>query len=63
MSNPIYKRVLVKISGEALQNGDKSEILDFDFVDKVVSSIDKCLKDGVEVAIIVGAGNIWRGAR
>lgn len=63
MSNPIYKRVLVKISGEALQNGDKSEILDFDFVDKVVSSIDKCLKEGVEVAIIVGAGNIWRGAR
>jgi uridylate kinase len=63
MSNPVYKRILVKISGEALQNGDKTEILDFDFVDKVVSSIDKCLKAGVEVAIIVGAGNIWRGAR
>ncbi|MBE6632572.1 MAG: UMP kinase [Ruminococcaceae bacterium] len=63
MSKPIYNRVLVKISGEALQNGDKSEILDFDFMDKVVDSIDKCLKSGVQVAIIVGAGNIWRGAR
>lgn len=63
MSKPIYNRVLVKISGEALQNGDKSEILDFDFMDKVVEAIDKCLKAGVQVAIIVGAGNIWRGAR
>lgn len=63
MSKPIYNRVLVKISGEALQHGDKSEILDFDFVDKVVSSIKKCLDAGVQVAIIVGAGNIWRGAR
>ena len=63
MSKPIYNRVLVKISGEALQNGDKSEILDFDFMDKVVEAIDKCLKEGVQVAIIVGAGNIWRGAR
>ena len=63
MSKPIYKRILVKISGEALQNGDKSEILDFTFVDRVVASIDKCLKAGVEVAVIVGAGNIWRGAR
>lgn len=63
MSKPIYNRVLVKISGEALQNGDKSEILDFDFMDKVVEAINKCLKAGVQVAIIVGAGNIWRGAR
>lgn len=63
MSEAVYKRILVKISGEALQNGQKSEILDFDFVDKVVESINKCLKAGVEVAVIVGAGNIWRGAR
>ncbi len=63
MSKPIYKRILVKISGEALKNGCENDILDFDFVDKVVDSIDKCLKAGVEVAIIVGAGNIWRGAR
>ena len=63
MSKPVYKRVLVKISGEALKNGCETDILDFDFVDKVVNSIEKCLKEGVEVAVIVGAGNIWRGAR
>ena len=63
MSKPIYNRILVKISGEALKNGCETDILDFDFVDKVVDSIDKCLKAGVQVAIIVGAGNIWRGAR
>ena len=44
MSKPIYKRILVKISGEALKNGCETDILDFDFVDKVVASIDKCLK-------------------
>ena len=63
MSNPIYKRVLVKISGEALKNGCRDDILDFDFMDKVVASIGKCLDAGVQVAVIVGAGNIWRGGR
>ncbi len=63
MANPIYKRVVLKISGEALKNNHETDILDFDFVDKVVESVGKCLAAGVEVAIIVGAGNIWRGAR
>ncbi len=63
MSEPIYKRVLIKISGEALKNGCEEDILDFNFVDRVVESIKKCLDAGVEVAVIVGAGNIWRGAR
>ena len=63
MATPIYNRILVKISGEALQNGQKADILDFDFVDKVVDSVAKCRDAGVEVAIIVGAGNIWRGAK
>ena len=62
MATPVYKRVLVKISGEALKNGCE-DILDFDFMDKVVASIEKCRNAGVQVAIIVGAGNIWRGAR
>ena len=63
MEKPIYKRILIKISGEALKNGCKEDILDFDFVDKVVASVKRCLDQKVEVAIIVGAGNIWRGAR
>ena len=63
MTKPIYKRVVLKISGEALKNNNETDIIDFDFMDRVVESVDKCLKAGVEVAIIVGAGNIWRGAR
>jgi len=63
MAKPIYKRILVKMSGEALRNGCQDDILDFDFMDRVVESINKCLKEGVEVALIVGAGNIWRGSR
>ena len=63
MSEPIYKRVLIKISGEALKNGCEGDILDFEFVDKVVASVGKCINAGVQVAIIVGAGNIWRGAK
>ena len=63
MTKPIYKRVVLKISGEALKNNHETDIIDFDFMDRVVESVDKCLKAGVEVAIIVGAGNIWRGAR
>ena len=42
MATPVYKRVLVKISGEALKNGCEGDILDFDFMDKVVSSVGKC---------------------
>lgn len=63
MSNPVYKRVLIKISGEALKNNCETDILDFNFMDKVISSIGKCLDKGVQVAVIIGAGNIWRGAR
>ena len=58
---PKYKRVLLKLSGEALANGG-SGILNFEFIGKVSEVIKKCLAEDVQVAIIVGAGNIWRGA-
>ena len=61
MNKPVYKRILLKISGEALANGGKSDILDFNFLDKISEVIIKCLEAGVEIAVIVGAGNIWRG--
>ena len=63
MSDLVYKRVLIKISGEALKNNCETDILDFDFMDKVIASIKKCLDAGIQVAVIIGAGNIWRGAR
>jgi len=57
---PIYKRVLLKLSGEALA-GAKGSGLDFDKVVEVCESIKKCVDMGVEIAIVVGGGNFWRG--
>jgi len=54
------KRVLLKLSGEALAN-DSGEMYDINFVEKVAEAIKTCTERGAEVAIVVGAGNIWRG--
>ena len=59
---PKYRRILLKLSGEALANGQKDSILDFTFIDQVAAVLKKCLEAGVEIGIVVGAGNIWRGA-
>jgi len=56
----VYKRVLIKISGEALA-GDKKTGLDFDLMKKVCLEIKECVDLGVQVGIVVGAGNFWRG--
>lgn len=56
-----YKRVLIKLSGEALATGIKSGILNYDFVSKICDAVKECSKMGVQVALVVGAGNIWRG--
>ena len=55
-----YKRVLLKLSGEALAAG-KGGILDNDFITDVADVLKRCLGLGVQIGIIVGAGNIWRG--
>ena len=60
MVTPKYKRILLKLSGEALANGGKN-ILDFDFIAKVAEVLVRLRKAGVEIGVIVGAGNIWRG--
>lgn len=60
MKKPAYKRILLKLSGEAL-SGDKGSGLDFDMVEKVCRSIKDCVDMGVEIAIVVGGGNFWRG--
>ncbi len=54
------KRVLLKLSGEALANGS-GEIYDVAFVDKVASVLKECRDNGHEIALVIGAGNIWRG--
>lgn len=59
---PKYKKVLLKLSGEALLNGKKDGIIDFDFVDTLAKQIKRCVDDGVSMGIVIGGGNIWRGA-
>ncbi len=61
MKTPKYKRILLKLSGEALSPSDGTEILDFEFITKVAKEIKRCVDAGVQVGVIVGAGNIWRG--
>ena len=60
MSKPIYKRVLIKISGEAMAGEDKFGINDAT-VSKVCANIRKLVDMGVGVGIVVGGGNFWRG--
>ena len=57
-----YKRVLIKLSGEALAAG-KRGILDGEMLSSVAEKIASLVRDGVQVSIVIGAGNIWRGAR
>ncbi len=59
---PKYKRVILKISGEALA-GDAGIGLDFEVISSVADQVIEVAKMGVEVGIIVGGGNIWRGRR
>ena len=54
------KRVLLKLSGEALSNGS-GELYDGEFLDRVAGVLKGALDEGYELALVVGAGNIWRG--
>ena len=54
------KRILLKLSGEAL-SADSNDIYDCGFVDKVAATLKEARDEGYEIAIVVGAGNIWRG--
>ena len=62
MSEPQYKRVLLKLSGEALA-GEASRGLDFDVIGSVCDVIKKCVACGVQIGIVVGGGNFWRGVK
>lgn len=78
-----YKRVLLKLSGEAIEEKPKPKneeneqpkevtekdppkklnIIDFDFLNTVAEVIKKCVEEGTQIAVMIGAGNIWRGGR
>ena len=57
---PMYKRVLLKLSGEALA-GDKGFGINNDVVNEIAVAIKKIQEIGVEVSVVVGGGNFWRG--
>ncbi len=56
-----YKRILVKISGEALQNKEKGLNHDPEILSKVAAQFKQMLSMGAEIAVVVGGGNIFRG--
>jgi uridylate kinase len=60
MTTPIYKRVLLKLSGEALM-GDDAYGINRATIERMVSDVSEVAKMGVEVAIVIGGGNIFRG--
>lgn len=60
MKNPVYKRVLLKLSGEALA-GNKGFGINSDVVNDIAQAIKKIHSIGVEVSVVVGGGNFWRG--
>ena len=62
MREPKYKRVLLKISGEALA-GDAHRGLDFAVIGGVCDVIKQCVEAGVQVGVVVGGGNFWRGVK
>ena len=62
MQKPKYRRVLLKLSGEALA-GDKKTGLDFGVINNVASAVADCAKAGVEIGIVIGGGNFWRGVK
>jgi uridylate kinase len=55
----VYKRIMLKLSGEAL--GGNGELFDFTKVRETAEIIRKMHETGVEIGIVIGAGNIWRG--
>lgn len=60
INQPKYKRVLLKLSGEALARGVDG-IYNHGFIDEIAQVVKKCVDAGVEIGVVVGAGNIWRG--
>ena len=62
METPKYRRILLKVSGEALA-GEAGTGLDFNILNTVAEAIGDCVKAGAQLALVVGAGNFWRGVK
>ena len=57
---PVYKRILLKLSGEVLAGG-QGHGFDFDTINSICSAVKKITDLGVQVGLVVGGGNFWRG--
>ncbi len=62
MGQPIYKRILLKLSGEALQ-GEEGFGIDPSILDRMALEIKELVGMGVEVGVVLGGGNLFRGAK
>ena len=62
MSAVKYKRILLKVSGEAL-GGEHGKGLNFDVINTVCGAVKRCMDLGVQVGLVIGAGNFWRGVK
>ena len=62
MSDVKYKRILLKVSGEALA-GAEGTGLDFTILHSVCASIKECVDEGVQLGLVIGGGNFWRGVK
>lgn len=54
-----FKRVLLKLSGEAL--AAKDGVINYEYIQQIGGVVGRCMQEGAQIAIVVGAGNIWRG--
>ena len=61
-AKPVYSRILLKLSGEALA-GERKFGIDFSIVRSVAGVIKKALAEGVEIGVVIGGGNFWRGVK
>ncbi|QZE12388.1 UMP kinase [Mycoplasma sp. Ms02] len=57
-----YKRILIKLSGEGLVNKEKHLAIDYELVSNIARQLKTITEMGIEVSIVIGGGNFWRGA-
>ena len=58
---PKYKRIVLKLSGEALRNKEDGDPIDSSILDKICSEVKEVAEIGVEIGLVIGGGNIFRG--
>lgn len=57
----MFKRIIIKLSGEALAGNNSDAKFDDEVIDRITAQIINCMRKGTQVALVVGGGNFWRG--